>query len=488
MYNSDGTSLRKPGTLIALGGPLASPQVNDAVTDLYEMMDGKINRDGKLAITADIVMAGFKVKGSGDGALTNDLATVEQVQSGVVKTATAGGTVDVITAALVPASTAYRAGETLTVPSFGPNTVVAPTLNKDGLGAKIIKKGAGTALAIGDTGAAGYPAQYYYNGTDFILLNPATENFTTTTPFTSISLLTGPIATPGGRLTLATATPILTFDITATTIFYTPYEHNFIMLFNGTAWETRGFNEISQTLADTTKSPAAAVANSAYDVFMWDDAGTLRATRGPVWTNTTTRSAGTALGRTNGMLVNSVAIANGPAAGRGVYVGSFVTNASNQVEWIANPAAANGGSNARIGLWNMYNRKVIGLRTLDNTLNGWSLINGQRVANGSNNNRITIFSGLVEDAVDLLINQPINGAGGVFSFTLIGMNNAVTGNVGISGFVQGNINTGGVSFASIATYKGFPQLGVTFFQWLELANNSIVSRGDLGGMNLSCFA
>jgi hypothetical protein len=88
----------------------------------------------------------------------------------------------------------------------------------------------------------------------------------------------------------------------------------------------------------------------------------------------------------------------------------------------------------------------------------------------------------------VLINQPINGAGGVFSFTQIGMNTTSGGNVGINGFSQGNTQTGGVSFASIATYKGYPQTGVTFFQWIEQSNNVIISRGDLGGMNLRCFA
>ncbi|WP_230684335.1 hypothetical protein, partial [Streptococcus pneumoniae] len=59
--------------------------------------------------------------------------------------------------------------------------------------------------------------------------------------------------------------------------------------------------------------------------------------------------------RQNGMLVNAVAITNGPAIGRGVYVGSFVTNASTQVQWVANPAAAAGGGNCQLGIWNMYN-------------------------------------------------------------------------------------------------------------------------------------
>lgn len=84
------------------------------------------------------------------------------------------GTVDVITAVFTPTILAWTTNLRLRWKSGGANTVTAPTFNPDGLSAKTIKKGANVALVAGDTGAAGYECEVVYNGTDLILLNPAT--------------------------------------------------------------------------------------------------------------------------------------------------------------------------------------------------------------------------------------------------------------------------------------------------------------------------
>lgn len=71
-----------------------------------------------------------------------------------------------------------------------------------------------------------------------------------------------------GRLTLTTATPITTADVTAaTTLYFTPYKGNRIALYNGARWKTRTFTERSIAIPSTT--------NTLYDVFIYDDAGTL---------------------------------------------------------------------------------------------------------------------------------------------------------------------------------------------------------------------
>ena len=51
---------------------------------------------------------------------------------------------------------------------------------------------------------------------------------------------------PGGRLTLTSGVPVTTSDVTnATTIYYTPYVSNVISLWNGNAWQTITFSEVS---------------------------------------------------------------------------------------------------------------------------------------------------------------------------------------------------------------------------------------------------
>ena len=68
--------------------------------------------------------------------------------------------------------TAYSAGDTYFIKFTNANTAIAPTLNISTLGAKTIKKEGGVALIAGDI-PAGHAGILFYNGIDFILLNPA---------------------------------------------------------------------------------------------------------------------------------------------------------------------------------------------------------------------------------------------------------------------------------------------------------------------------
>ena len=172
--------------------------------------------------------------------------------------------------------------------------------------------------------------------------------------------------TPGGRLTATSGERVQSSIVTAgTAIYYTPAIHGFVPLYDGTSWEVHEFTELTNTFSDATKNPAATALNSNYDLFVWDDAGTVRLSRGPAWTDNTNRSAGTALATLNGRLVNNLAITNGPLANRGLYVGSFRTNGSNQLEarLFTNGAACN------FLFQNWYNRVPV---TLVNDYSGSS--------------------------------------------------------------------------------------------------------------------
>ena len=137
---------------------------------------------------------------------------------------------------------------------------------------------------------------------------------------------TGVAQPPNGRLTLSSGVPVLSSAvISAVGVIYTPYLGNTVPQWNGSAWSSTAIAEISQALSDTTNSPAAAVAGGLYDLFVWFKAGAATLSRGPAWTNTTTRSL--ALTRTLGFLTNSVLVTNGPAAGYGLYVGTIACDA-----------------------------------------------------------------------------------------------------------------------------------------------------------------
>lgn len=89
--------------------------------------------------------------------------------------------------------------------------------------------------------------------------------------------------TPGGRLTLESGVPVSTTDQTAKgTLYYTPYVHDFVRLYNGTRPTLYTFTERSLALTLTS--------GKNYDVFLYDNAGTLTLELSAAWTNDTTRA------------------------------------------------------------------------------------------------------------------------------------------------------------------------------------------------------
>lgn len=72
-----------------------------------------------------------------------------------------------------------------------------------------------------------------------------------------------------GRLSLTTAVPVTTADVSgATTIYFTPYKGDRVAIYNGTVWKLYSFSEVSLALGTI-------VAFQGYDVFIYDNAGTL---------------------------------------------------------------------------------------------------------------------------------------------------------------------------------------------------------------------
>ncbi len=214
-----------------------------------------------------------------------------------------------------------------------------------------------------------------------------------------------------GRLTLTSGTPVLTSSVTgAGTVYFTPYGGSSVALWNGSAFAATSFAELSQALSDTTKSPSAAAAASVYDLFVWSDGGTIRLSRGPAWSagatagSSNARGSGagsTALTRVQGVLVNAVAIANGPAAGYGTYVGTIATDAAGATVSMNFGGSAAGGSPARLGVWNAHNRRAAAAAVYDTTSSHTYNSATVRPYNNSTNNAIISVVGAVEDAVDV---------------------------------------------------------------------------------------
>lgn len=293
---------------------------------------------------------------------------------------------------------------------------------------------------------------------------------------------------PQGRITLASAIPVMTSTLTnQVNVFFTPYAGNLVPIYDGTNFIPTAFAEVAQGTGDATKSPAAAAASSVYDIFCWIDTGpTNRCTRGPAWTNTTTRSAGTALVRVNGILLNNASITNGPAASRGTYVGTVATNGGAGIDYIFG-ASASGGTAGYFGVWNAYNRVNVASVVTDSgaTYNAGSATTRQ--ARGSVGNQISFVVGLSEDSASATYANEITLT------TIVGsLNNTYIGYDSItvaSGQRGVAYNPTAASFvvSAFPTYSVTPAIGVHFFAALESGDGTHNNTMDSSSTNALLF-
>ncbi len=324
--------------------------------------------------------------------------------------------------------------------------------------------GAATALALGASGKV-------------LTSNGAAAAPTWETPASA----SGTVPDPGGRLTLATATPVMvTTQSAKTTIYYALYKHDKVPIYDGSSWTMTTFTELSVATTDTTKNPAAIGASKVNDWFVWNDAGTLRLSHGPDWTSDTVRSAGTALVRVNGVWMNNASITNGPAASRGTYVGTTRSNASSQLDYIFGAVAA-GGTAALFGVWNMYNRVLVETFVGDSgdswTYNSTTI----RSSNASTGRRISFVTGQPDDGFFFLTYSA--NVGGTTNAPVIGI--GVDSTSVFSGAIgQGSTTAFGPAFGY---YAGVFAEGFHFIQDCEAVSSGTAVctfYGDAGAPTL----
>lgn len=102
-----------------------------------------------------------------------------------------------------------------------------------------------------------------------------------------------------GRLTLESGVAISTAEqIDKTNVYFTPYNGNFLDLYDGTKWVRHTFTEL-------TLAVGAFTASKPYDIFVYNNAGTLTLSA-TEWTNASTRA--TALALKDGIYVKNGAI------------------------------------------------------------------------------------------------------------------------------------------------------------------------------------
>ena len=328
-----------------------------------------------------------------------------------------------------------------------------------------------------DQTIAGLPLANALDGTEaFYALQGGVDKRATASQVKTYSTPPSVVGFPQGRLTLQTGVSVMSATQSAkTTIFYTPYVGNQVPIYDGTNWAMTPFTESSQLTTDNTKSPGSVVGDRSYDMFVWNDGGTIRCTRGPAWFTDNTRGGGSnALVMVNGILLNAGTITNGPTAQRGTYVGTVRSNTSMQIDWIFGGLGI-GGAASIFGVWNAYNRRPVCAFVGDNTDSWTYSSNAWRAANASTTIRHNFVVGQVEDAFSAIYNQIASSDGTNRANVGIGIN-STTAHSGATSFT-----ISGSATPLLAACNGLPALGYNFVSALERQDAATGTfRGDNG--------
>jgi hypothetical protein len=264
------------------------------------------------------------------------------------------------------------------------------------------------------------------------------------------------------RLTLTSATPVTTSDVTAaTTVYATPTRGNRCALYDGSSqWNISSFTELSIALGTDT-------ANTNYDVFLYLSSGTPTIER-VAWTNDTTRA--TAITLQDGVYVKS-----GSTTRR--YIGTYRTTAvAGQTE----------DSAAKRFLWNYYNRVQRAIRVLEST-DSWTYTTATyRQGNNAVTNQVAVVVGVAAVRLSLRLSvMAANTNAGVGTTVSIGEDSATTP---ASGVLMSLVDApvANLRYALVAVLDRAPAIGYHYYTWMEysLAVGTTTWYGDAGAPTL----
>jgi hypothetical protein len=345
----------------------------------------------------------------------------------------------------------YKADSANTYSSTTNWVGVAPSAIASGTSGTIRLAGSVTGLSALSVGSV------YYVGTAGAITSTAPANArkvgqadTTTSLVVTADPPITPVASPAnlveGRLTLTSNTPVTVGDVTgATSIFFTPYAGNRIALYDGTTWNVRTFSQITIALGTLTSALP-------YDLFAYDNAGTVAFDSPVAWTSDTARA--TALTTQDGVLVKT-----GATTRR--YIGTFRTTSTTQTE----------DSVAKRFLWNYYNRAIRPMRVLEATAT-WTYSSTFQQANASTANQLDFVIGWAEDQVHAQVLSSVISSGATFRAVdvAIGLDSTTSPATGCIYTRQAVNNTFNVS--TIATLDSMIAVGRHILVWLEAGGSA----------------
>lgn len=252
---------------------------------------------------------------------------------------------------------------------------------------------------------------------------------------------------PGGRLTGTTGSPAGDSSSTAN-LYYTPYLHDCVKLWDGGKWVLYQFTEISLALTITN--------GTNYDVFLYHT-GTALALELVAWASATARA--TNIERVNGVYVEV-------GANTRLYLGTIRASNTNQTI----------DSNGFRFIWNMYNRLAKEVYITDTTDSWTYATNTWRSWNNNSANSIGMVRGLDEGNVDVTFTGILSGGNGIIGLQI--------GSAGGDGIIP---HTNDTSIESVSTR--FADLAGLGYRVLFLSERAISGTttfyGDGGSALLS---
>jgi hypothetical protein len=295
--------------------------------------------------------------------------------------------------------------------------------------------------------------------------------------------------TPQGYLTPTSGVPIIVADaVAATSIWYEPL-YGFLFPFITSA----GIYMRTITALELVLNNPSHAANSLYDIYIFDDAGTFRIVSSPAWSNSGAgvsargTGAGTAelVRHATGLLTNAVqqTVRNGAntftmPVQTGTYLGTFLTAAAGTVT-----CHRSWGQDRLWGIWNNFNRQKLYLKAGDSTAS-WAYTNTTlRQSNNAAGNNLMVLCGLAEELFELTFSQHVqnNPAGSAnVARNAIGWNSTSVAS-GFKGVTIGEASSGSFGGNAKAEFFQVPSMGINKVNSLEHATSTSGSTTWFGG-------
>jgi hypothetical protein len=264
-----------------------------------------------------------------------------------------------------------------------------------------------------------------------------------------------------GRLTLASGNPVTTSDVSGGTLYLTPYLGNRVALFDGTQWKLYVLpyspGDVSLALSVTS--------GTNYDVFLYDNAGTLTLELS-AWLSGTGRD----LPDKGLVLQDGVYVRSDDHTRR--YLGTIRASG---------PNTASDTMQQRF-VWNYYNRLRRVLRRLE-TSSLWTYASTTwRQANGSSLNKVEYVVGQPEIAAHVETHQQANG-NAVIGYNSQAEDSTAAPSTDVLGTFAGLLST---IWGELTTVRDwFPAAGYHYTAWLERTDGNSVTFNTANVAGLS---